>query len=157
VDVLVQISGDSIKTAAVNKANDQPDGPLTNFRLEPFDFRLDEDGDPFRTFILSEEVLDGSCIARQTLSNKQKLALEALTEASLSYGQDAPRQYQLPQGIKVVTAEQWRTELLRQNVLDKDARNPRARYSELRNSLRTKNLIGVRDDWVWRAWRDHQP
>jgi hypothetical protein len=153
VDVQVQISGDAIRTVTVKKANDQPEGALTSFRLEPFEFCVDEDGDPFLTFILSDEVFDTSGTAQQNLSNKQKLALEALTEVTLSYGQDAPAEYQLPQGVKVVSAEQWKTELFRQNILDQDARNPRARYSELRNSLRAKFLIGVRDNWVWLAQR----
>jgi hypothetical protein len=128
---------------------------LTSFRLEPFDLGVDDDGEPFRTFILSDEILTG-VDADHRLSNKQKLALEALTEALLTYGQDAPAEYQLPQGIKVVTAEQWKTELFRQNVLDKDAGNPRARYTELRNGLRTRQLIGVRDNWVWRAERERK-
>ena len=42
MDVVVQVSGDSVKTATVEKANDQPEGPLS-FRLEPFDFGPDED------------------------------------------------------------------------------------------------------------------
>jgi hypothetical protein len=154
VDVQVQISGDTIRTATIKKANDQPEGTLTSFCLEAFEFGLDEDGDPFRTFILKEEVLDSGGTVQQNLSNKQKLALGALIEVTLSYGQDAPREYDLPQGVKVVSAEQWKTELFRQNILDKDARNPRARYSELRNSLRTKFLIGVRDDWVWLSQRE---
>ena len=53
VDVLVQITGDVVKSATTKKANDQPDGPLTAFQLEPFEFGPDEDGEPFRTFILS--------------------------------------------------------------------------------------------------------
>ena len=56
VDVQVQIAGDLIKTATIKKANDQPEGLLTSFKLEPFDFGLDEDGDPFRTFIVSPEI-----------------------------------------------------------------------------------------------------
>ena len=56
--------------------------------------------------------------------------------------------------MKVVSAEQWKTELFRQNILDKHGSNPRARYTELRNGLRTKELIGVRDDWVWLAQRE---
>ena len=59
VDRLVHLSGDIIKTAVVKKANDQPEDVLTSFRLEPFDFGLDEDGDPFRTFILSDEIITG--------------------------------------------------------------------------------------------------
>jgi hypothetical protein len=156
VDVSVQVSGDIVKTATVKKANDQPEGVLTSFRLEPFELGVDDDGDSFLTFIVSDEILTG-VHADHRLSNKQKLALEALTEVVLSHGQDAPAEYRLPQGIKVVTAEQWKAELFRQNVLDKDAGNPRARYTELRNGLRTRQLIGVRDDWVWRAERERKP
>jgi hypothetical protein len=82
VDVSVQISGDAVKTATVKKANDQPEGALTSFRLEPFDLAVDDDGDPFRTFILSDEVLDDNGVASQNLSNKQKLAIGALTEVT---------------------------------------------------------------------------
>ena len=51
VDMQVQIVGDLIKTASIKKANDQPEGFLTSFKLEPFDFGPDEDGDLFHTFI----------------------------------------------------------------------------------------------------------
>jgi hypothetical protein len=36
-------------------------------------------------------------------------------------------------------------------LLDRNAKNPRARLSELRNRLRRKHLIGVRDELVWLA------
>jgi hypothetical protein len=150
VDLLVHLSGDAIKTAIVKKANDQPEDVLTSFRLEPFDFGPDEDGDPFRTFILSDEIITG-LVADRLLSNRQRLALEALAEVVLSHGQDAPTDFQLPYGIKVVAAETWKVELLRRNILDPNAKNPRARFSELRLSLAAKKLIGTRDDVVWPA------
>jgi hypothetical protein len=153
VDVSVQISGDTVRAATVKKANDQPEGVLTGFKLEPFDFGTDDDGDPFRTYIIADEVITGQ--VDRALSDRQRLAMEALTEATLSHGCNPPAEYRLPQGIKVVTAEEWKTELFRQNVLDKDAGNPRARYTELRNALRTRNLIGGRDDWVWSATREN--
>ncbi len=65
VDLLVHVSGDTIKTATVKKANDQPEDTLTSFRLEPFDFGPDEDGDPFRTFILSDEIITGVAAERR--------------------------------------------------------------------------------------------
>jgi hypothetical protein len=77
--------------------------------------------------------------------------IEALTEALLSEGRDAPREYELPLGVKVVRAERWKTELFRRNVLDKDNSNPRARFHELRQSLAARKLIGTRDDFVWSA------
>jgi hypothetical protein len=58
-DVEVQITGDDIKAAIVTKANDQPQGPLTTFRLKSFALGVDEDGDPFTTSIISEEIFDG--------------------------------------------------------------------------------------------------
>ena len=47
VDMQVQIAGDPIKTVTIKKANDQPEGVLTTFKLEPFDFGPDEDGELF--------------------------------------------------------------------------------------------------------------
>lgn len=148
VDLLVQITGDGIKTAEIKKANDQPDGTLTGFTLEPYEFGVDDDGDPVRTFIVSEHVLAGAASGRQ-LTDHQKLGLAALTEALLSHGQDAPAEYGLPKGIKVVIAERWKTELLRRNVIDPSGTNPRARFGELRKNLAARNFIGVRDDFVW--------
>ena len=125
VDLQVQITGDSVKTATVTKANDQPEGVLTGFKLEPFEFGRDEDGDPIRTFILSTEILAGARLSR--LSDKQTLALRALAEVTLSHGCDPPADYDIPRGIKIVSADLWKDELFRCNVLDHEAGNPRAR------------------------------
>ena len=148
VDVLVQITGDAVKTVTVKKGNDQPEGTLTGFQLEPFDLGTDEDGDPVRTFIIGKEIC-ASAQPDRGLSDRQRLALEALAEATLAHGRDAPPDYGLPAGIKVVTAEDWKTELFRQNVLDRYTANPRARFRELRNGLAARKRIGNRDDLVW--------
>ena len=157
VDLQVQITGDLVKTATVLKANDQPEGCLTSFKLEPFDFDPDEDGDPFRTFIVGDEILDSDQTQRSRTkpSDRQKLALRALAEVTLVRGRPAPPEYQLPPDIRVVTAEAWQEELLRSNVLDRKAGNPWARFSELRNSLAARFLIGTRDDLVWLPRPDH--
>ena len=154
VDVQVQITGDDIKTATITKANDQPEGVLTGFRLEPFDFGPDEDGDVFRTFILSREVYAGeSGTSRQKPSNRQVLALRALADLTLSQGRDPSSEYQLAPGIKVVAAEAWKEELYRCNALDRTSGNPWARFKELRQGLAARNLIGARDDFVWAVRR----
>jgi AAA domain len=156
VDVMVQISGQPTRTATVIKANDQPEGPLISFQLEPFDFGRDEDGDPFRTFILSKDVITGFTPKASRLSDQQRLALDALSETILTHGHDAPAEYSLPQGIKVADAEKWKTELQRRNVLDPKASNPRARFNELRKRLAAKRLIGTRDDLIWNAHPEKQ-
>ncbi len=151
VDLLVQISGDITKTAVVKKANDQPDGPLTSFRLEPYDFGPDDDGDPVRTYILSGEIIPPAAAAHRNLSDQQRLAIEALAEATLAHGVDLPPKAGLPPGLRSVTTDQWRDELYRRGVLDPDAKNPRARFAELSHRLQAKHLIGVDGDRVWRA------
>ena len=45
----------------------------------------------------------------------------------------------------------WKAELFRPNVLDQKAKNPRARFNELRTRLAAKKLIGTRDDLIWLA------
>ena len=79
--------------------------------------------------------------------------MRALAEVVLARGQDPPPSYQLPLGIKVVTLRDWEEELYRSNVLDRDGSNVRARFKELRESLASRFLIGMRDIWAWSAAR----
>jgi hypothetical protein len=151
-DLQVQITGDAIRSAIVKKANDQPEGLLTSFRLEPFDFGLDDDGDPFRTYIVSQEDV-APLPATDKLSDKQKLAIDCLAEVTLSHGVDLALKDGMPAGLKSVTADQWHTELCRRGVLDPQAANPRARFSELRTRLAARRVIGVDGDLVWLALR----
>ena len=58
VDVMVQISGEDVKTATVIKANDLPEGPLFSFKGEVHQFGFDEDGDPITVNIISKDDVD---------------------------------------------------------------------------------------------------
>jgi hypothetical protein len=49
-----------------------------------------------------------------------------------------------------VTADRWKLELERRNILDPNAKNARARFSELRLQLLGRDTIGSRDELVWR-------
>ena len=147
----MQITGDIMKTATVFKANDQPQEPLTIFRLEPFELGTDPDGDPYQVFIVSNEILTGSDQPASHLSPRQRSALECLAEVTLTHGSDLPAELGLPHGLKSVMADQWKTELFRRRVLDPDGTNPRARFNELRSQLADKKLIGVDHNLVWRA------
>jgi hypothetical protein len=147
VDVQVQLSGDRVKTATVKKANDQAEGPLTSFRLEPYDFGADEDGDPFQVFIMSDEIIDAVDVPSRELTPQQARAIETLAETVLSHGVDISS----PVRAKAVTADQWRDEMYRRGVIDPIGKNPRARFFELRLRLAAKHLIGVEGDLVWLA------
>ena len=58
VDIMVEITGDGIRTANVSKANDAPEGPLFSFKSEVHEFGKDEDGDPITVNIISDEQPD---------------------------------------------------------------------------------------------------
>jgi hypothetical protein len=55
VDVMVQISGDSIKIAQVIKGNDQPERTVAEFKMEVVETGRDEDDEPVTTSIVSVE------------------------------------------------------------------------------------------------------
>jgi len=132
---------------------DGAEGAIIASALEVETVGTDEDGEAITSCVVVPVELAATPRAATTrkLSDRQRLALEALAEVTLAHGRDAPPEYQLPGGIKVVTAEQWRAELVGKNILDRDALNPRARFAELRTGLAARKCIGTRDDFVWAA------
>ena len=85
------------------------------------------------------------------LSDRQRLALDALADCAADRGQSPPQGFGLPNGLVAATLDQWRDELRSRGVLDPDAKNPREDFRRVRNSLHARKLIGVRDNFVWRT------
>jgi hypothetical protein len=56
--------------------------------VELFDFGVDEDGEPFRTFIVSAELSSGEGQRSRKKTDRQELALRALAEVALSGGRE---------------------------------------------------------------------
>lgn len=125
VDVEVHITGDTTKTANVTKANDQPIGPLTGFRLESFQLGVDEDNEQIVTFIVTDDVLV-TVKPRQKLTAKQRLALEALAAIEFTDGVQPPTDILLPFGSNAI-------------------------FRNTRLALLGRDAIGSRDDLVWRT------
>jgi AAA domain len=55
VDVMTQISGDTVKTAAVTKGNDQAERTLAVFKMEVVETGRDEDDEPITTSVVSAD------------------------------------------------------------------------------------------------------
>ncbi|HZH10675.1 MAG TPA: AAA family ATPase [Microvirga sp.] len=153
VDLMVQISGDLVKSAVITKANDQPEGSLTTFKLETFEFGVDEDDDPITTSIVSADVPDQApkSEVRYARSDRQQIALDSLTEVIIAFGVEPPASLQLPKRFRVVDVGKWREEMFRRGVLDKQASNPRRDFIKVRDALVTQRLIGLRDNLVWKV------
>ncbi|QOG17908.1 AAA family ATPase [Bradyrhizobium sp. SEMIA] len=132
VDMMVEIGGDTIKTATVTKANDAPEGPLFSFTSEIFNFGEDEDGDPITVNIVSEEVSAPSAprSAEPRLSTNQRVMFRLLADAG-------------PAGLSV---EAW-NDLARELGI-----SSKQRLYELRMALKDKGLVREYAG----AWKAHR-
>jgi hypothetical protein len=85
VDLMVEISGENIRTATVTKANDAPEGPLFSFKSEVHTFGQDEDGDPITVNIVSSEEVSAQVAAKpgepKLTPQNQKLLFRILHDA----------------------------------------------------------------------------
>ncbi len=123
-------------------------------RLKVIEVGTDEDGDPITSCVVVEgDALAAAARPERKLSDRQKLALDALSEATLTHGLEPPATFELPVSIKkICPVNSWRDEIYARGVIDGDgAANPRQDFRRLQNQLQVRALIGVRDLFVWRA------
>jgi hypothetical protein len=150
------VKADRVRTATVVKANDSEEGANIAFTLESVTIGVDSDGTETTAPIVvpAEPATEKAPTSpKGKMSDRQRLALKALTDATLSGGKPAPADYQLPVGIQVVRGDDWREELFSRGILERAASNPRADFKRIRESLAARNLIGVRNDDVWACSR----
>lgn len=86
-DVMVQISGETVKIATIVKANDLPDGQLFAFKSEAVTIGKDDDGDVVTVNIAVPAESDESYTARKRLSLGIRLIRDAVAEALISAGE----------------------------------------------------------------------
>lgn len=151
--IAVKRDGAGNVVATVEWMKDGPEGDTIVSRLAPVTVGTDDEGDAITTCVVEPAEAEGPAATTPSrrLSDRQRLALDALTECALASDEPAPAGYGLPAGIRVVNADAWRAELLSRGVLDRDAKNPRQDWKRLRHELAARRLIGDRDGIVWRA------
>jgi hypothetical protein len=122
VDVMVEISGDTVKTATVTKANDMAEGPLFSFKSETHHFGLDDDGDPITVNIVSSEEVS--------------FQVEAKPEKRLTEMQEAMYRLLNDAGAAGLSTEDWNAKA-RENGMG----NRRATLVNVKAQLRDKGLV----------------
>jgi AAA domain len=136
----------------VELAKDFAEGTEIVSRLERVELATDMDGDPITSLVVvPAEVSPTARNITRKLSDRQRLALAALDECAAASGSPAPAELQLSARTIVVQLSAWRVELYRKGVLDRDAKSPREEFKRVRNSLQARGLVGVRDDFAWKA------
>lgn len=151
VDIMVQISGDTVKRADVIKGNDSAQGELVSFRLEAYELGRDEDGDPITTSIVVGE--DGTTGHAAMGRKKPKLppvptaALRALLECAADNPAAAPPDDHIPKGVTCVTLDTWRARLAKLSIINPDG-NPRQQFLRIHVTLKNAGAIGIWGDFA---------
>jgi hypothetical protein len=155
VDLMVQIGGDTIKTAEVIKGNDQPERVLAQFKLVPFDLGIDPDGDAITTSILSADQFEPMASDRKRKKGKgaglapvPKAALKALYECVADGATPAPANAHVPTGVTGVTLDIWRDRLFALAIINPDGAY-REQFKRIRVTLQNAGAIGVWEAFAW--------
>ena len=136
----------------VERMKDGPEGGVIYSRLEAVEVGVDEDGEPITSCVVIP--VDASAArptATRKLSDRQRLALDALSNCILDRGEPSPETFKLHGNIKVVKVLDWREEMFARGVLDGQAKNPREDFRRVKAALQARHLIGERDGSVWLA------
>jgi hypothetical protein len=142
-------------TATIDKNNDGPEDQTITFCLKPVElYRDPETGETTAAPVVipTEFVAQQAGRKKRPLSAKDERARRALVRlASGTLATAPPDEWGLPAAITVVPTDTWRDALMRDGVLDKEDKNVRKRFWDLKDRLVAKNVIGERDGRVWIA------
>ena len=154
-DLMIEISGDAIRTATVTKANDAPEGPLFSFKSEVHNFGHDEDGDPITVNIVSsEEVEARPAKGHDRWTKGLRLLRDCISDALIEAGVD----YTIPNGptVRAVTVQSARAAHNKRFVsTGSGERGAAERQAWSRNfkDARARDLIGGEmkegQEWIW--------
>jgi hypothetical protein len=153
VDLMVQISGDAVKTATVIKANDQEEGVLTTFKPEITSLGTDEDGDEITAALVSEKMVEEGKQAKakgRRLTDSQSRAMELLTRCINEDGRPPPPSNEYPPKIRVVTLKKWHVMCERGSLSSAEKKEDRDRaFRRAKDELQTLRRIACLDTFVW--------
>jgi hypothetical protein len=117
VDAQIAVKRDPMDNIVVivERMKDGPEGATLMSKLEIVEVGADADGDAITSCVVVP--VEGVARAAPTrkLSDRQRLALDALDECAATVGKPPPPSLGLPFGLTVVTLTEWRDELYRQS------------------------------------------
>jgi hypothetical protein len=138
--------------ATVEWMKDGPEGDVILSGLEQVELDLDNDGELITSCVVVP--VEGRPVqqsAKRKLSDRQRLALEALEESLQATGTAAPASLLLPANTIVVPLETWRKEIFARGIIDKDDASPRETFRRLKNQLHARRIIAALNDMVWKV------
>jgi hypothetical protein len=149
-DVMIEIDGADIRTAAVTKANDMAEGPFGSFRADVVNLGLDEDGDPIQVSIAVP--MDGILVPQKkqsALPKAAQIAQRALGEAVAAHG-EAIASNHIPPSVKTVTVERWREYAYLSGISASELpRSKQQAFKRASEQLIAARKVGFWNETVW--------
>jgi hypothetical protein len=154
-DVMVQLTGgETVKTAKIVKANDQPEGVLTHFKIERATLGVDDDGDPITVGVIAGDAAEAEDQAKTSnkLNRTQRLAMELLIDCINDDGRPGSTP-PYPRNVKMVPVEDWSKKCERRGLSPSKEKKSRDRtFRRVRSELLAMHRIGYLDGFVWVAY-----
>jgi hypothetical protein len=145
-----------IRTADMTKQREEGQGLLGRFVLQPVTVGHEEDGSEITSCVVCEpEELGGDASpkpGRKRLSDRARIALQALRDALRDSGEPAPATLHLPYGAQVVRYEQWRDLCQRRIFNPGDETTPgalRQAMHRIGEELTAKRIIAKDNPFIW--------
>ncbi len=159
VDLTCEVArSEGVRVTTIRKSNDGEEGQTFHFRLESVVIHEDEDGQTTAPLGVPANATPPDRRAEAKVKAKKKLpasaviALNALTDAILASGVVPPTSNYIPDGVKAVTIDQWRTYAYWRAISDsKEERARQAAFKRAKDALAAGKFIGIWEPWVWIA------
>jgi hypothetical protein len=151
VDVQIKVERDASDhvVATVELAKDMPSGATITAALKVVELGTDQDGDPITScaVVPVDGLLAASHDKRKGLTNMQKLAYRALSDAVNDKGLVPPSSDRIPPATSVVTIDQWRQSFYSLHTGEPEAK--KKAFNRTSNDLITFSKVGIWEGQVW--------
>ncbi|MCS3449545.1 hypothetical protein M2222_001634 [Bradyrhizobium elkanii] len=159
-DAQIEVKRDAANRVIVEVelAKDGPQGGQIVSNLEVVTVGRDEDGEEITSCVVNpcDDAPAAGEPKTRALKPEHRLALDALDAAILDHGQRMVS-VEMPSGVMVAHADDWRAELYRRGIIDKDHSNPSQQFKRLWQRLAAAQLVAQRDGQFWRANGTNHP
>jgi hypothetical protein len=157
IDVIKPEDG-GVKSWTVRASKLGREGIGSSFKLEQVVLGHDGDGDAITTCVVkaSDEAPRAASEDKgPRRSDQQEIALRALRNAIVDFGELAPAGLKLPKGIRVVNARHWKAEFLKM-AFDEEPESATFRQAVKRvgDALLARGVIGRANPFIWIVRKD---
>ena len=145
-------AADEVRTLITTKANDSPIGELLCFKLEPYSFGVDDDGDPINVHIVNSKIIAAQPSKRKAATKVTKMGRaeramrDALTE--VLDGEAISIQITGGQKVKAAAVGNVQTEFNKRYVVSEDGDDGPRRSKDTKRKAFDRALDYVASDFI---------